>query len=648
MSKTINPNTEPSVTCGFYNGHENDETPRVYDAIQFGSLFDGLISDGVFATYGDAFIVTKYEETDSTATTVRITDPDNAITVGSGRAWLNHTWTLNDAPLPIQCDSLNNQPSSMGRYDAVVIEVNTETRDNSIKVITGELSDEPVFPELTNTDTIHQYPLCFIHRHWSENDKNFNIRSGDIYSTIGIKWWEIYGNMGLGRTDNDISNIKPCPIVLGALATIDPDKLLIEWTSRLKEFEDDRTAELDAWKYNEWAEFILWRQEQQQAFTDWNEDLTTLAEDWLAGLQEQLSTNQAVNLQSQISEEVIRRILLNGFTDGTKTFSDDGSVITSVWGVYSLVKTFTNNFNTCTTVLAKNEYGLNGVKYTGVVSDLFSCDGVTQTPPSIYSYETYFNIPSECISETNIPTFDADNDGVYDDPLGDGWIGIYNEQGDYVGKMIVNIQYPNWVFDACLLGATSVEDTVTFYLGYPDESGNFPSTIRDVTNSTPIAEYVKETSADGSVISSTTSLFLVETPSEYMLTIEGDLEDIIDLQEYIEQNGIDGIRYTGPLNTLFNIDDLGERVVYDTVFTPPDNCIKPCTDYDYAGYVCVYGSTGNKIGELSYRPNEYPSGIPVDFFNVESESDIVTIYLGYYDSTTGAFPDKIVSYDVAE
>ena len=93
-----------SVTYGFYNSLNGD---RKYNAEQISSIFDGLIVDGVFASIGTAFAV----EAAGGLT----------VNVGIGRAWFNHTWTLNDSILPLTA------PESevlLDRIDAVVLEVN--------------------------------------------------------------------------------------------------------------------------------------------------------------------------------------------------------------------------------------------------------------------------------------------------------------------------------------------------------------------------------------------------------------------------------------------------------------------------------------------------------------------------------------------
>lgn len=133
-----------SLTYGFYNSVSSD---RLYDAVQMSSIMDGVIEDGVFPSIGNKLF----------------TVPNNLLTVsvGTGRAWFNHTWTLNDSPYDLTLDTADPIYS---RIDIVAIEINSElaTRANSLKIVKGTPASDPVPPTLTNTSTIHQYPLAYV------------------------------------------------------------------------------------------------------------------------------------------------------------------------------------------------------------------------------------------------------------------------------------------------------------------------------------------------------------------------------------------------------------------------------------------------------------------------------------------------------
>lgn len=129
-------------TFGFYNSLDHD---RKYNAQQFSTLIDCLITDGVFANVDGIFGTTP--------------GSGLQVIVKPGLAWFDHTWNNNDASMPI---ALSAADVTLTRYDAVVLEVNESDRTNSIKVITGTPAVSPVKPSLTDTDTLHQHVLAYV------------------------------------------------------------------------------------------------------------------------------------------------------------------------------------------------------------------------------------------------------------------------------------------------------------------------------------------------------------------------------------------------------------------------------------------------------------------------------------------------------
>lgn len=305
-----------SVTYGFYNSLNGD---RKYDAEQISSIFDGLIVDGVFASIGTAFAVTAAGGL--------------TVNVGIGKAWFNHTWTLNDSILPLTA------PESevlLDRIDAIVLEVNgiESVRENSIKFVTGTPSSEPSRPTLTNEENIHQYPLCYIYRKFG----TAVINQADITPMVGTE---------------------STPFVTGILQTISLDELLGKWQDELDRFIAARSQEVDNWIAQEESNFTTWfnemkadLQQEQTLLDQWiaSEQADFLA--WYNQMKDQLSGDVAGNLQLEIDKEEVKRILLAGFEDGTKEFSDDGTVITSTASDgRTLTKTFSDGFLTMTNVL---------------------------------------------------------------------------------------------------------------------------------------------------------------------------------------------------------------------------------------------------------------------------------------------------------
>lgn len=133
-----------AVTYGFYNSLNKD---RVYNAEQMSSIFNGIITDGVFASIGGSLMP--------------IAGTGMQVVVKTGKCWFNSTWTLNDALLPLDIPTAD---VSLTRIDAVVVEINSavNTRANTIKVIEGTPSANPAKPALANTETLHQYALGYV------------------------------------------------------------------------------------------------------------------------------------------------------------------------------------------------------------------------------------------------------------------------------------------------------------------------------------------------------------------------------------------------------------------------------------------------------------------------------------------------------
>ena len=289
------------------------------NAAQMSAIFDGLIIDGVFASIGTAFAVKAAGGL--------------TVNVGIGKAWFDHTWTVNDSILPMTAPEAE---VLLDRIDAVVLEVNgTESvRENTIKFVKGNPSSAPSRPTLTNEGNVHQYPLCYIYRK---------------YGTAVINQADITPMVGTEST----------PFVTGILQTISLDELLGKWQDELDRFTDARSQEVDDWIAQEESDFTAWfnkmkadLQQEQAVLDQWiaSEQADFLA--WYNQMKDQLSGDVAGNLQLEINKEEVKRILLVGFEDGTKEFSDDGTVITSTASDgRTLTKTFSDGFLTMTNVL---------------------------------------------------------------------------------------------------------------------------------------------------------------------------------------------------------------------------------------------------------------------------------------------------------
>lgn len=215
-----------TVTYGFYNSVGGD---RKYDAIQMSRLFDGILQDGIFASIGNTFVVHANAPAAMN------------VVVGSGRAWFNHTWTLNDNDILV---TIEPSELTLNRIDTIVIEVNTSdlVRANSIKAIKGTPGSSPVAPTLANTSTLKQYPLADVY----VGTLVTTITSGNITNRIGTT---------------------PTPFVTGILETVDISVLLTQYANDM----NDMLA----------ADQLIF-------------------DDWLAEVQAQLSSTDAATLQAEV------------------------------------------------------------------------------------------------------------------------------------------------------------------------------------------------------------------------------------------------------------------------------------------------------------------------------------------------------------
>lgn len=247
-----------AVTYGFYNALNHD---RLYDAIQMSSIFDGIIRDGIFSTIGDTMIVTAPED-------------GMYVNVGSGRAWFNHTWTLNDTDYPIEAEQAE---VVLDRIDAVILEVNSsaEVRANSIKFLKGTPSSNPVKPTLTHNAEVNQYALAYVRIRAGQT----TIFQSDIENAVG--------------TDET-------PFITGVLQQVSIETLLKQWEAEFNtyftNFKNTSTTEFNNWFATKISEYTAWFA-QMQTNMDSNFDEFDA---WFQNIKDQLDQDQAGHLQLQI------------------------------------------------------------------------------------------------------------------------------------------------------------------------------------------------------------------------------------------------------------------------------------------------------------------------------------------------------------
>ena len=291
-----------SVTYGFYNSKNKD---RRYDAIQMSSIFDGIIRDGILQHVGTAMMVKE-----STGMMVN---------VGIGRAWFNHTWTLNDALLPL---TVPQSEVILNRIDAVILEVDSResVRANTIKIVKGTPATNPVKPSMIKTNDRWQYPLAYIR----VNSGVTSIRQANITNTVGTS---------------------ECPFVTAPLEKMSIDALVAQWKDQWSKWFNAQTEEIQQsyldWEkqWNDWyatqtADMqetnAYWKQLWATWFNEytnnntsemaaWRENTQALFDEWFQQLKDTLSENVEANLANQILELQERTKILEEIVEGIRT-----------------------------------------------------------------------------------------------------------------------------------------------------------------------------------------------------------------------------------------------------------------------------------------------------------------------------------------
>lgn len=226
-----------SFASGFFNSVDHD---RLYDATDISRLFDGLIRDGIFASIGDCMVVKQSNQMN--------------VTVGTGRAWFNHTWSYNDALYPV---TIPPSEILMDRIDAIVLEINSveAVRANSIKLIKGTPSSTPTKPALTNTKEVHQYPLAYV----TVGKEVTSIRQADIENCVGTS---------------------ACPFVTGILEVISIEQLIPQWKDILNKFVEENTANFNTWMNGEKQDYQAWLAAAKKEIADWEATSKSDYQEW--------------------------------------------------------------------------------------------------------------------------------------------------------------------------------------------------------------------------------------------------------------------------------------------------------------------------------------------------------------------------------
>lgn len=258
--------------------------------------FEGIITEGVFANWGDAFKVTVVNE--------------NTIIIGSGKAWINGKWIQNDSVYQMPINVSNYASSTEPRTVVVCLDLKTEPYYRFAKFDIQEQRNYGSYTDLLNQITDRNtgrntLPLFAIN--FAAGDSS--IQQSNITNLIGTPW---------------------CPYVTAPIQTVTVDDIRGKWNASYNALMNDIVSNAQT-KANE-------------AEKNFEASFNT----WFLTLKNQLNTNQAANLQNQITSltNQLNKFVATGTVENTIQFYSGGNLVdftTSAGVNITAVTKFANN-----------------------------------------------------------------------------------------------------------------------------------------------------------------------------------------------------------------------------------------------------------------------------------------------------------------
>lgn len=210
-----------AVTYGFFNAiqQEDGTYDRMYNADQMSEQFEGLISDGVYESVGDAMIVEALS--------------GMQVQVKSGRMMIDSKWLKNDAA---ELLTINAAHVTLNRYTAVVVRLDLQARTIVITTKDGDNATSPIKPSLEDSQTIKEMCLAYVYVGRGVTE----ITQADIEDT---------------RADTNV-----CGWVTGIVQQVNTAELFLQWQTAYE---------------RQMAQMQDWQERKQTQFDDW---LTTLTD----------------------------------------------------------------------------------------------------------------------------------------------------------------------------------------------------------------------------------------------------------------------------------------------------------------------------------------------------------------------------------
>ena len=238
--------------------------------------FEGVITDGVFANWGDAFKPTVIDT--------------STVTIGSGKAWLYHKWIINDAVYQMPINVSNYASSTEARTIVVCLNLKTKSYYRSAEFSVEEQRNYGSYPDMLSqiTDRARRYMLPLFAINFAAGDST--VQQSNVTNLIGTPW---------------------CPYVTAPVQTVTVDDIRAKWDASYGVLMNDIVGHAQT-KANE-------------AESNFEASFNT----WFATLKNQLDTNQAANLQNQITSLIdkLDKLVATGTVENPLQFYSGNNLV---------------------------------------------------------------------------------------------------------------------------------------------------------------------------------------------------------------------------------------------------------------------------------------------------------------------------------
>lgn len=262
-----------AITYGFFDAVNSD---RVYNAEQMTHYFDGIVSDGVFESIGNRFVVASAHD-------------GMKITVGSGRALIRSHWVVNDAAAEFTLDPAD---AGANRTDAVALRLDMDARTISLIVKKGTASNgEPTPPAIVREGSVWELYLAYVRVNKGATQPSF------------------------------ITDLRPsqyCGWVTGVIKQVDTSDLFTQWEQAYAAYYVQMTAAFDAYIAEKTAAFNAWFATLTQEL-EVDTSITKYQNTWIAPREQYAGTLFEVGIPEYDETTDILFVYVNGLFayDGT-------------------------------------------------------------------------------------------------------------------------------------------------------------------------------------------------------------------------------------------------------------------------------------------------------------------------------------------